>query len=171
MTKWKVIKDAPHLLISEYGDIRKAFSDVPLKQQSSINGYKFLSTYISGKRINVYVHREVAVAFVRGRRRGYQINHKDGDKSNNRADNLEWVSRKRNMQHAQAMGLVKHGRRRPDRDIQQMYHEREKYSQNQLAKRHKIARTNVNMILNGKRRKAAIAEYWALIALDAEAFG
>ena len=37
------------------------------------------------------VHRLVAMAFVEGYQDGYDVNHKDENKQNNRADNLEWV--------------------------------------------------------------------------------
>lgn len=49
------------------------------------------------------VHRLVAIAFVDGS--DETVNHKDGDKRNNRADNLEWMSVADNIRHAMDMGL------------------------------------------------------------------
>jgi HNH endonuclease len=48
----------------------------------------------------------VLEAFVGPRPPRHQANHGDGDKTNNRLDNLEWVTPKVNMAHARAAGLV-----------------------------------------------------------------
>ena len=45
------------------------------------------------------VHRLVARAFVPGYREGLDVNHKDEDKTNNRADNLEWCDRQYNINY------------------------------------------------------------------------
>lgn len=52
-----------------------------------------------GKCHAAYVHRLVAQAFVGGYRQGYEVNHRDEDKTNNRWDNLEWVSKRANINH------------------------------------------------------------------------
>lgn len=54
-----------------------------------------------------YVHRLVAKAFVPNPNHYTEVNHKDGDTYNNRADNLEWVTHSENIQHAYDTGLVK----------------------------------------------------------------
>lgn len=57
-------------------------------------------------RRNIPVHRLVAQEFVPNRLERKEVNHKDGNKINNRSDNLEWVSRQENQRHAYAMGLA-----------------------------------------------------------------
>ena len=47
-----------------------------------------------------FVHRLVALAFVPGWREGLEVNHKNGDKTDNRADNLEWVTHSENHRHS-----------------------------------------------------------------------
>jgi hypothetical protein len=51
------------------------------------------------------LHRLIAEAFCAKREGCPVVNHKDGDKKNNRASNLEWVSQQENMQHARQTGL------------------------------------------------------------------
>ena len=60
------------------------------------------------------VHRLVAGAFVPNPHGHSEINHIDGDKRNNRADNLEWVNHSQNMRHAHETGLKdERGERHP----------------------------------------------------------
>jgi len=53
----------------------------------------------------VFIHRLVAEAFLGGPPPGFEANHKDGDKLNNRPGNLEWVTPSQNCRHALANGL------------------------------------------------------------------
>ena len=57
------------------------------------------------------VHVLVAQAFVGPRKEGMFANHKDGNKANNRADNLEWVTPSDNGLHAYGLGLQQRGER------------------------------------------------------------
>lgn len=54
-----------------------------------------------------YVHHAVAEAFIGPRPEGYEINHKNGIKTDNRVDNLEYVTGSQNRQHAVRLGLWK----------------------------------------------------------------
>lgn len=71
-----------------------------------------LSVFIDDKPCNIkryYVHRLVAFAFVDNAdpEKNKIVNHLDGNKENNRADNLEWTSVVGNNQHAIDNGLIK----------------------------------------------------------------
>lgn len=66
-------------------------------------GYERL--YINGKRYRI--HRFVAELFVPNPEHKLEVNHKDGNKLNNRADNLEWTTRSENQKHAYKIGLQK----------------------------------------------------------------
>lgn len=72
-----------------------------LSQFSNVDGYKCVHIKIGGKQKEYRVHRLVAFAFL-GKPEGDQteVNHIDGDKTNNSVDNLEWVSHTENMRHA-----------------------------------------------------------------------
>lgn len=52
-----------------------------------------------------FIHRLVAQAFIPNPESKATVNHKDGDKSNNTVENLEWMSNQENMAHAYATGL------------------------------------------------------------------
>lgn len=69
-------------------------------------GYRtvHLSRGGTGKRVSV--HRMVAATFIPNESRKEQVNHKNGIKTDNRVENLEWVTNLENMRHAVAHGLT-----------------------------------------------------------------
>jgi HNH endonuclease len=61
---------------------------------------KYLGIRFTMGEVNVYTHRLVAAAFLSKRLDQDQINHKNGDKHDNRAENLEWATQSENMLHS-----------------------------------------------------------------------
>ncbi len=76
-----------------------------LKHRKWQNGYRFVALSNHGKGKQFSVHRLVAKAFVDNPNGYDEVNHKDGDKSNNNAENLEWCTRSQNNAHAVKNGL------------------------------------------------------------------
>lgn len=90
-----------------------------LKLQTDKDGYKTVHLHINGKVINFRVHRLVAYSFIPLPKRyenigltrdDLEVNHKNGDKSNNHVSNLEWCTTKENIIHAELNNLRSHKR-------------------------------------------------------------
>lgn len=75
-------------------------------QQTNRYGYKTIKLCKLGNCTQARVHRLVAQAFIPTDNPKNQINHIDGDKTNNNVSNLEWVTAQENMAHAWETGLV-----------------------------------------------------------------
>lgn len=85
------------------------FRQVPdrfVKPQTINSGYLLAHLLVGQKRYAKLVHRLVAETFLGGIK-GETVNHKDGNKLNNRVDNLEWASYTENHLHAVALRLNK----------------------------------------------------------------
>lgn len=67
--------------------------------------YLYVKLFIKDAMKNLAVHRLVAIAFVPNPHGKPMVNHIDGDKRNNRASNLEWVTCSENHRHAGRTGL------------------------------------------------------------------
>lgn len=71
----------------------------------SVNSKGYLRVNLCGSRKWYSCHSLVAAAFIGPRPEGLEINHIDGDKTNNHADNLEYVTSSENHKHAFSLGL------------------------------------------------------------------
>lgn len=99
------IKNFDNYAINENGQVTNLKTGRHLKPGTNQKGYKHLQ--LSGKTRSI--HRMVYEAYVSEIPKDLQINHIDGDKSNNYISNLEIVTRKENMAHAVRIGLIKSG--------------------------------------------------------------
>lgn len=110
---WKDIKgfegiyqvSSSGLVRSRYSKSGKSLCDEyhRLKLLKTTNGY--LKVLIGRK--NKTVHRLVAETFIENKNNCKQVNHINGNKQDNRVENLEWVSAKDNINHAVKNGLIK----------------------------------------------------------------
>ena len=77
-------------------------------KQGSKRGYKVVGLVCDdGKRRFIGVHRLVASEFIPNPDNKPEVNHINGDKSDNRVENLEWVTSTENQRHAFKTGLQK----------------------------------------------------------------
>jgi len=81
-----------------------------LSQRVDREGYQTVRLTVDGKTHTKFVHRLVALAFRVNPNNKLFVNHKDGDKTNNALQNLEWVTHSENMEHAFRTGLCNKSR-------------------------------------------------------------
>lgn len=96
MEQYKPIKEFPLYEISNYGNVRNAKTKKNRKLQLTQNGYLRVNLLNGNKRKMCFVHRLVWLNFIGEIKEGYQINHKDENKTNNHLENLELMTPKEN---------------------------------------------------------------------------
>lgn len=72
-------------------------------------GYVIAVLCKDGKAKSFYCHRLVALTFIPNPKNKPQVNHIDGDKTNNIVTNLEWCTSSENIKHASDTGLMSYG--------------------------------------------------------------
>lgn len=103
---WKTIDFEPNYEVSSFGEVRNKFTKVVKKLRYDRGGYLRVTLYPSGK--TYLIHRLVARVFIENPKQLPAVNHKDGVKTNNSLDNLEWCTNRDNLLHAYNLGLNKH---------------------------------------------------------------
>jgi len=93
-----------YIIFSE-GKVFSFAKDKLLSVFDNDRGYLGVNLWNGTKSIKKYIHRLVALAFIPNPENLPDVNHKDGDKSNNTLDNLEWCTNQENMNHAWKTGL------------------------------------------------------------------
>lgn len=93
------IKEFPDYFVSKLGEVisTKYGKSRILKQSDNSTGYLHVSL---GYNNTKYVHRLVAKQFIPNPENKSQVNHKNGNKKDNRVENLEWSTAKENQKHS-----------------------------------------------------------------------
>lgn len=95
-----------HKTDERYSSIGYTSKERILKPGTDGWGYLYVALSKDKKRKNKRIHRLVAETFIPNIKNLQQVNHIDGNKKNNKVDNLEWCTREYNMQEAFRLGLV-----------------------------------------------------------------
>ena len=131
------------------------------------DGYIF--TTIKG--VQTPIHRFVANAFIPNPNNLPEVNHKDGNKMNNSVENLEWVTRSENVQHAYNMSLQPKGlsaykgkfTSEQREEIKKLWNSG-KYSKREISKKYGVSHTCINDILNNKYQYATKVNVFETVA-------
>jgi hypothetical protein len=150
------ISDAGRVMNNRTGKILK-----PQLSGKKDNQYQYVAIYYHSVKQNHKIHREVARHFIPNPFNLPEVNHKDGNKINNFANNLEWCTPSYNNKHAYSIGL-----RQPNQKVKGISNGRSKLSEIQikeirkrysdgntkykLSKEYNVSWTTISHILNGK---------------------
>ena len=98
--------DSESKMMNRWGfEMIRKFKGRVLKPWTDSNGYLVVYICGEGRREAINIHRLVAYTFIDNPDIKKDVNHIDGNKKNNAVDNLEWCTRKENMEHARKTGL------------------------------------------------------------------
>ena len=158
--EWREVPDyEDRYLCSDHGDVFSLSHNKIKGKRLSNNGYLRVNLYKKCKQETALVHSVVARTFLGKRAEGMQINHKDGNKTNNHVSNLEYVTHKENSDHAIRTGLCNSvgennaNSKLVEQDVIDIYSMAQsgRFTQQQIADKYNIVQVAVSDIVTGKR--------------------
>lgn len=141
MEEWRAIGSIGYEISNE-GRIRNSRTGKIRKLMDNRTYLHITITKNRKERYSFDIHVLVAETFIGPKPPGHEVNHKDGNKRNNKHTNLEWVTHSKNMKHAYATKLS------PTKlnPIQVQEIRVSDMSQRKLAKKYGVNRTTIKLI-------------------------
>ena len=158
------VKSLPKSWVSGKGVVKNN-SEKELSLANS-NGYKLVQLSFPIRKLH-RVHRLVAEAFISNPANLPEVNHIDGDKSNNAVWNLEWCSKSENQKHSVRIGLKKmisgekhHFSKLSDNDILKLkvLYETGNFKLKELASKFNTSIATIHNIIKSKTRNINVSK-------------
>ena len=144
-----------------YRDVReKNISGSIKKPTLNVKGYLKVTLFKNGKGTTKEIQRIVAEAFIPNPNNKNQVNHIDGNKTNNNVSNLEWCTPKENSQHR--LHVLKKGIVAVNQFDMNGKFIRSYASIKEAARENNIKPCSISNVINCKRNSAG-GYYWALV--------
>lgn len=153
MVERRDINEFPNYQASSDGLIVNKKTGRVLRPSPDTYGYMSVGLSKDGRTHTKRVHRLIAEAFLeQSSEKEWQVNHKNGDKNDNRLDNLEFVSPGDNMRHAYAHNL-NHWEGYNETPVRVIETGKVYKSQAECARAIGGSQSNINACLAGRRHK------------------
>lgn len=161
--EWKDINGYEGLYqVSNMGNVRAVFyKTVPYREKAIFKnqkGYCRVNLVRNKKTKAMAVHRLVAIHFIKKPDHLNEVNHKNGNKDDNRHTNLEWSNRSMNVSHMWGTGLRKkvigeknHKSKLKEKEVIEIIEGySDGFSASDIAKYYKVSRSTIFNILSGR---------------------
>lgn len=114
---YKTIEDYPNYEVSNLGNVRNKKTGRVLRPSVDKDGYLYVQLYNDNKPKTFRIHRLVTSTLIPNPENKKEVNHINGDKTNNCVSNLEWCTRSENVSHAYRAGLKFHSGGSPKQKV------------------------------------------------------
>ncbi|KKM21473.1 hypothetical protein LCGC14_1635040 [marine sediment metagenome] len=150
--------------VSDQGHVRNLRTKKVLAANASAHKRPYYSVTLirHGHHRKASIHRLVLAAFVGPPPDGYVTNHENGDKRDNRVENLEWVTQRRNVEHAyehrlRPVGEAHHKAKLTEKQVREIRasgwtpqnHPRKAVSSPKLARKYGVSHPTIQAVLRG----------------------
>ena len=151
--------------VSNYGRVKSFQNKFPkiMRADEQSKGYMQIRLHKNGKAKNFGVHVLVAQAFCPNLENKPEVDHRNGDKTNNCVWNLNWATRKENADRAYLLGLIKvkrgtqcHYAKLKVEDVIYIRENADNLTQKELAKKFNVSRETIKRVITGVTYKDVV---------------